>query len=722
MLHSYRVLTVLIILFLSNINLFPQSSNWKDYTNSNQIEAIAAGANYIWVGTSGGLVRLDNSTYSPAFYNKDNSGILSNSVEYGSMAIDKNGNIWIGVTGGLAEYNGSTWTKFDSSNTGLTNLVVDYIYPDNLGNIWIGTYFGGLVKYDGKTWTADNTLFNGTKLSVFYITQDKSGNMWVGTENGLAVNKNGTWTVYNTNNSLLPGNVVTSIDFDSSGSAWISTNFGIAKFNGTNWTAYTTANSGLSGQFIQTLKIDSQNHIWIATANNGIDVFDGTNWTNYTTSNSGLPSNEINVFYFDPTGAKWIGTFNGLVKFDGTNWTKINTANSGIPNGEYGTTLRVGPLFVDNQNNLWAGGTYLIKFDGKNWTQFDPFTQTFLFSPNNVTSVTVDNSGTPWILSTNSVYYLTGNKWNFITSSLAGFSGYINFNTITIDGAGNKWIGTQGGLAKYNDTSWTIYTTQNSQIPTNSVSSLVWYNNSLWMGSNAGLLNYDGNNWKSYTPALGSSYTYNLVIDSSGNKWSYALGGYSNIFFKFDGSTWTEYIAPDSITAMAVYGSNIWIGTGFHGLYKFDGTNWTVYNTSNSGLSNNDVSSIIIDKLGNIWLTTSGDDIQEFNPNGIVTSVSSYSYSVPANYRLFQNYPNPFNPSTIIEYSIPRAEHVTLKIYDVLGREVTTLVDENKAAGTYSVQFNSQQTTNNKQLSSGIYFYRITAGSFIAVKKLMLLK
>ena len=103
--------------------------------------------------------------------------------------------------------------------------------------------------------------------------------------------------------------------------------------------------------------------------------------------------------------------------------------------------------------------------------------------------------------------------------------------------------------------------------------------------------------------------------------------------------------------------------------------------------------------------------------------------SLPAEFELFQNYPNPFNPTTTIRYSIPKTEHVTLKIYDELGNEITTLVDENKEAGNYEVQFNAQQTTNNKQLASGIYYYRITAipkgrqaGEFTDVKKLILLK
>ncbi|MCC6864705.1 MAG: T9SS type A sorting domain-containing protein [Ignavibacteria bacterium] len=91
-------------------------------------------------------------------------------------------------------------------------------------------------------------------------------------------------------------------------------------------------------------------------------------------------------------------------------------------------------------------------------------------------------------------------------------------------------------------------------------------------------------------------------------------------------------------------------------------------------------------------------------------------YLVPKNYELLQNYPNPFNPSTTIEYSIPKDAIVTMKIYDILGKEVATLVNEQKSAGTYIVNWNASG------FSSGIYFYRINAGEFTATKKMYLVK
>jgi len=96
--------------------------------------------------------------------------------------------------------------------------------------------------------------------------------------------------------------------------------------------------------------------------------------------------------------------------------------------------------------------------------------------------------------------------------------------------------------------------------------------------------------------------------------------------------------------------------------------------------------------------------------------------AVPLEFSLEQNYPNPFNPSTKINYSIPVNSFVQLKIYDLLGREVAILVNEEKQAGVYEVEFNSQQTTDNKQLPSGVYYYQLKAGEFIQTRKMLLLK
>ena len=100
-----------------------------------------------------------------------------------------------------------------------------------------------------------------------------------------------------------------------------------------------------------------------------------------------------------------------------------------------------------------------------------------------------------------------------------------------------------------------------------------------------------------------------------------------------------------------------------------------------------------------------------------LVGISQISTEVPDVYSLSQNYPNPFNPSTTINFSIPKSSDVSLRVYDVLGKEIATLVDEFKNAGSYSVDFNA-----TSGLTSGVYFYTITTGNFTDTKKLMLIK
>lgn len=88
----------------------------------------------------------------------------------------------------------------------------------------------------------------------------------------------------------------------------------------------------------------------------------------------------------------------------------------------------------------------------------------------------------------------------------------------------------------------------------------------------------------------------------------------------------------------------------------------------------------------------------------------------PTEYKLSQNYPNPFNPVKRINYSIPQQGMVSIKVFDVLGKEVTTLVNEIKQPGSYDVEFNAAN------LSSGVYFYRIQSGDFRDVKRMVVIK
>jgi hypothetical protein len=98
------------------------------------------------------------------------------------------------------------------------------------------------------------------------------------------------------------------------------------------------------------------------------------------------------------------------------------------------------------------------------------------------------------------------------------------------------------------------------------------------------------------------------------------------------------------------------------------------------------------------------------------------SFEIPTKTELMQNYPNPFNPETTIRFMVQASSKVSLKIYDVLGREVVTLVDEYKSVGKYEVNFNPSHFERSREMASGIYFYKLTAGNYVSTKKMILLR
>ncbi len=192
--------------------------------------------------------------------------------------------------------------------------------------------------------------------------------------------------------------------------------------------------------------------------------------------------------------------------------------------------------------------------------------------------------------------------------------------------------------------------------------------------------------------------------------------------------SWTDISAPyekiagaSSIYALAVYKNNLIAGSWGSGVYvsSDSGTTWTSLNNGWGNYSPIYITSLAIsnnylfagtDNEGIFWRIPISQVVQ------VATGIEKSKENLPINYSLQQNYPNPFNPTTTINYQLPSSGFVTLKVYDMLGRLVKTLVDEKKPEGSYSVQFNA----NN--IASGIYFYKLKADNYSAVKKMILLK
>ncbi|MBS1516938.1 MAG: T9SS type A sorting domain-containing protein [Bacteroidetes bacterium] len=151
--------------------------------------------------------------------------------------------------------------------------------------------------------------------------------------------------------------------------------------------------------------------------------------------------------------------------------------------------------------------------------------------------------------------------------------------------------------------------------------------------------------------------------------------------------------------------------TGNRGVYLLSNGHYLVTN----GAGVHEIDSASGNLIRTVVSGTSFQYISEYIPGGLV-GVSSHSNGIPDKFYLSQNYPNPFNPKTIINYSLGKAENVTLKVYDILGNETAELVNEKQNAGSYSVEF------DGNALSSGVYFYRFIAGEYSGVKRMILLK
>ena len=185
------------------------------------------------------------------------------------------------------------------------------------------------------------------------------------------------------------------------------------------------------------------------------------------------------------------------------------------------------------------------------------------------------------------------------------------------------------------------------------------------------------------------------------------------------GATWVNGGAPagtGNMTSIAGLGDNYWLtrGANIYGSTDF-GATWT--GAGFTGTVSNALWGTFITS-GSPCLTgwSVGANGTLVKLNGVVVGVNDPTSQLPSEFRLAQNYPNPFNPTTSITFDMPAAGNVELKIYDILGKEVTTLVSGNMNAGTHVVPFDAST------LASGVYIYKLTSGSFSDSKKMVLIK
>ncbi|HEX9971473.1 MAG TPA: T9SS type A sorting domain-containing protein [bacterium] len=348
---------------------------------------------------------------------------------------------------------------------------------------------------------------------------------------------------------------------------------------------------------------------------------------------------------------------------EGASWIQLK---SGLANDKRILSLATKPggyIFAGTE----SGGVYRSIDNGANWTYQG-------LSPLKVQCIAINSSGTIFLGTYIGGLFRSqdnGEHWGDLVG--LGISNH-DFQSIVINASGHVFVGTFGGG---------IFRSINN-----------------------------GDNFVACNNNLTNLIVYSTAINSVGTIFVGTAGG---VFRSSDnGDSWTQIntdLTSYSINAIAINKSDhVFAGTPGGVFRSIDnGDNWTKINAGLSGR----IYSLVINSSDIIFAGATTAIFRSIQPT---TAINDNIDCEPLYFSLAQNYPNPFNPSTIIQYSIPKASQVELKIFDLLGRELKVLVTGKQEAGSYQVQFDSQG------LPAGLYFYRLRAGKFCETKKMVIVK
>lgn len=235
--------------------------------------------------------------------------------------------------------------------------------------------------------------------------------------------------------------------------------------------------------------------------------------------------------------------------------------------------------------------------------------------------------------------------------------------------------------------------------------------------------NDEGRNWVLKSNVLtGYKPAGTLCVHPSTQNLFYAAISFYGLFRSTDGgSSWSNLSGWESAwqvdsrsSIITAFGKRT--GDTYDKIYKSTnaGTSWDVINAGQFKLPNTTSLTINPYNINQLWIGTTGNGTFIFD--GLTIGIHNISTEVPGSFTLEQNYPNPFNPSTKFRFLLPQASHVRCSVYDALGKEVDVPVNEHLAPGTYEVDF------DGSAYSGGVYFYRLQAGEFTEVRKMVLIK
>jgi photosystem II stability/assembly factor-like uncharacterized protein len=456
-----------------------------------------------------------------------------------------------------------------------------------------------------------------------------------------------------------------------------------------------------------------------AIAFSGSNIYFGNDGGFFRSTNGGASFTEMNnglatiQFYsgaVHPASDIYYGGTqdNGTLK-SGTlpNWSMVFGGDGGHTAVNYNTptTVYTEYVYLNIQKSTNSGGSWTRSMSGIPTSGSGPYDGTSdrcLF----IAPITMDpTSPANLAAGTYRIFYSNNNagSWSAISADLTG------------DGPGG--VGTAGStisaIAIAKTSSATIY---------------VGTSGSETAAPRVQVTTNTGSTWTNTTASpLPSRYVTFIAIDpTNADRAIVCYSGYNSntpstpghVFLTTNrGSTWTNAsgnlpdIPVNAAIISPVNSQRFIIGTDL-GVFESvnGGSTWTQENT---GMANVVVSDLDLRGDGYVFAATHGRGMFKTTSPVAVHNVLA---EVPGEFRLAQNFPNPFNPSTVIRFSLPVASHATLKIYDAVGQEVATLVDERLSAGSFEVDW------NGREFASGVYFYRLRADQFAEQRKMMLMK
>ena len=383
-------------------------------------------------------------------------------------------------------------------------------------------------------------------------------------------------------------------------------------------------------------------------------------------------------------------------------WVQVNNYSGSIECFAVSDTN----LFVGTSNSI-----FLSTNNGKTWNAVNNG-----LTSEDITSFAVNGSAIFAATQYNGIFLSTNNgtSWTAVNFGLT--------NTQLLALAISRTIlfaGTYGGgvfRSTNNGTNWTAVITGLTNI---NVHALTVIDTNIFAGTDDGVF-LSTNNGTSWTAAntgmidiTGHAPHINVFAVSRTNLF---VGTNNSIFLSTNnGTNWNAVNSTATpVYTFTVSGTNLFAGTDDDVYLSTDnGTNWTAVN---SGLPNNPIYAITVSGT-NLFAGTENKGVWMRSLSEMIPTVVKDSHNqIPICFALEQNYPNPFNPTTNISFSLPSKYFAILKVFDVLGREVATIISEELSAGNHTREWNAAN------MSSGIYFYCLQAGPFTETKKLVLLR